>query len=36
MNACIPPYAVELAAEYAPNVSLATVVGFPMASTRPT
>ncbi len=29
MNACIPPYAVELAAEYAPDVTLATVVGFP-------
>ncbi|TMT85455.1 deoxyribose-phosphate aldolase [Haloterrigena sp. H1] len=29
MNACIPPYAVGLAAEYAPDVTLATVVGFP-------
>ncbi|QLG50885.1 deoxyribose-phosphate aldolase [Natrinema halophilum] len=29
MNACIPPYAVEEAAEYAPDVTLATVVGFP-------
>ncbi|MFD1565673.1 deoxyribose-phosphate aldolase [Haloarchaeobius amylolyticus] len=29
MNACIPPYAVELAAEYALDVTLATVVGFP-------
>ncbi|SDQ25005.1 deoxyribose-phosphate aldolase [Natronobacterium texcoconense] len=29
MNACIPPYAVAEAAEYAPEVTLATVVGFP-------
>ncbi|WP_254522331.1 deoxyribose-phosphate aldolase [Natrinema caseinilyticum] len=29
MNACIPPYAVEEAAAYAPDVTLATVVGFP-------
>ncbi|WP_254528059.1 deoxyribose-phosphate aldolase [Natrinema gelatinilyticum] len=29
MNACIPPYAVEEAATYAPDVTLATVVGFP-------
>ncbi|AFZ72359.1 deoxyribose-phosphate aldolase [Natronobacterium gregoryi] len=29
MNACIPPYAVEAAADYAPEVTLATVVGFP-------
>ncbi len=29
MNACIPPYAVEEAADYAPEVTLATVVGFP-------
>ena len=29
MNACIPPYAVEEAADYAPEVTIATVVGFP-------
>ncbi|WP_265110107.1 deoxyribose-phosphate aldolase [Halosolutus halophilus] len=29
MNACIPPYAVEEAADYAPDVTIATVVGFP-------
>ncbi|ELY47635.1 deoxyribose-phosphate aldolase [Natronorubrum sulfidifaciens] len=29
MNACIPPYALEMATEYAPDVTLATVVGFP-------
>ncbi|EMA30557.1 deoxyribose-phosphate aldolase [Halobiforma nitratireducens] len=29
MNACIPPYAVAEAADYAPEVTLATVVGFP-------
>jgi len=29
MNACIPPCYVEEAAEYAPDVTLATVVGFP-------
>ncbi|RQG92237.1 deoxyribose-phosphate aldolase [Natrarchaeobius chitinivorans] len=29
MNACIPPYAIEEAAEYTPDVTLATVVGFP-------
>ena len=29
MNACVPPYAVELAAEYTPDVTLMTVVGFP-------
>ncbi|MFC4543981.1 deoxyribose-phosphate aldolase [Halosolutus amylolyticus] len=29
MNACIPPYAVEEAAGYAPEVTIATVVGFP-------
>ncbi|NGM68477.1 deoxyribose-phosphate aldolase [Natronolimnobius sp. AArcel1] len=29
MNACIPPYALEEAAEYAPDVTLATVIGFP-------
>ncbi len=29
MNACIPPYAVEAAAETYPDVTLATVVGFP-------
>ncbi|MGM0389218.1 MAG: deoxyribose-phosphate aldolase [Natrinema limicola] len=29
MNACLPPYALELAVEYAPEVTLMTVVGFP-------
>ncbi|MFP8952112.1 deoxyribose-phosphate aldolase [Natrialbaceae archaeon A-arb3/5] len=29
MNACVPPYAIEEAAEYAPDVTLVTVVGFP-------
>ncbi len=29
MNACIPPYALKLATEYAPEVTLVTVVGFP-------
>lgn len=29
MNACIPPYALDHAVEYAPEVTLATVVGFP-------
>ena len=29
MNACIPPYALELAAEYAPEVTLVTVISFP-------
>lgn len=29
MNACIPPYALEEADEYAPDVTLATVIGFP-------
>ena len=29
MNACIPPYALEEVADDAPDVTLATVVGFP-------
>lgn len=29
MRACIPPWAVEAGVEYAPTVSLSTVVGFP-------
>lgn len=29
MNACIPPYYLEEATEYAPDVTLATVIGFP-------
>ena len=29
MNACVPPCFVEEAAEYAPDVTLATVIGFP-------
>lgn len=35
MNACIPPYALEHAAEYAPDVTLATVVGFPHGQNAP-
>lgn len=35
MNACIPPYAVETAAEYAPDVTLATVIGFPHGQHAP-
>ncbi|MXV63642.1 deoxyribose-phosphate aldolase [Natronorubrum sp. JWXQ-INN-674] len=29
MNACIPPYALEEVADYATDVTLATVIGFP-------
>ncbi|QSG08096.1 deoxyribose-phosphate aldolase [Halapricum desulfuricans] len=29
MRACVPPYCVSMAAEYAPGVELTTVVGFP-------
>ncbi|MFP9191830.1 deoxyribose-phosphate aldolase [Natronosalvus vescus] len=29
MNACIPPYALERASEAYPDVTLATVIGFP-------
>lgn len=29
MRACVPPCYVERAAEYAPNIELSTVVGFP-------
>ncbi|ELY43326.1 deoxyribose-phosphate aldolase [Natronorubrum tibetense] len=29
MNVCIPPYALEEAEDYAPDVTLATVIGFP-------
>ncbi|GAB7018475.1 deoxyribose-phosphate aldolase [Halostagnicola bangensis] len=29
MNACIPPYYLEEAVDYAPDVTLATVIGFP-------
>ncbi|SFB68645.1 deoxyribose-phosphate aldolase [Halobiforma haloterrestris] len=35
MNACIPPYAIEEAADYAPDVTLATVVGFPHGQHAP-
>ncbi|TYL40053.1 deoxyribose-phosphate aldolase [Natronococcus pandeyae] len=35
MNACIPPYALEHAAEYAPDVTLATVIGFPHGQNAP-
>ncbi|ELY71389.1 deoxyribose-phosphate aldolase [Natrinema versiforme] len=35
MNACIPPYAVETAAEYEPDVTLATVIGFPHGQHAP-
>ncbi|MGM0590491.1 MAG: deoxyribose-phosphate aldolase [Halobacteriota archaeon] len=33
MNACIPPCYVAEAADYAPSVTLATVVGFPHGNT---
>nr|WP_073307064.1 deoxyribose-phosphate aldolase [Halobaculum gomorrense] len=36
MNACIPPCYVAEAAEYAPDVTLATVVGFPHGQHAPT
>ncbi|MDF9745721.1 deoxyribose-phosphate aldolase [Natrinema salsiterrestre] len=35
MNACIPPYAVETAAEHAPDVTLATVIAFPHGQQAP-
>ncbi|WP_293030290.1 deoxyribose-phosphate aldolase [Natronococcus sp.] len=35
MNACIPPYALEHAADYAPDVTLATVIGFPHGQNAP-
>ncbi|WP_226005323.1 deoxyribose-phosphate aldolase [Natrinema salinisoli] len=35
MNACIPPYAVEMAAEHAPDVTLATVIAFPHGQQAP-
>jgi len=35
MNACIPPCYVEEAAAYAPEVTLATVVGFPHGQHHP-
>ena len=35
MNACIPPCYVTEAAEYAPEVTLATVVGFPHGQNVP-
>ncbi|MCT9097760.1 deoxyribose-phosphate aldolase [Haloarchaeobius sp. HME9146] len=35
MNACIPPCYVAEAAEYAPDVTLATVVGFPHGQHAP-
>ncbi|ELY50509.1 deoxyribose-phosphate aldolase [Natronococcus jeotgali] len=35
MNACIPPYAVGHAADYAPEVTLATVIGFPHGQNDP-
>ena len=35
MNACIPPCYVSEAAEYAPEVPLATVVGFPHGQNGP-
>ncbi|ELY59704.1 deoxyribose-phosphate aldolase [Natronococcus amylolyticus DSM 10524] len=35
MNACIPPYAVEHAAHYAPEVTVATVIGFPHGQNAP-
>lgn len=33
MNACIPPCYVAEAADYAPDVTLATVIGFPQGQT---
>lgn len=35
MNACIPPCYVEAASEHAPEVRLATVVGFPHGQNTP-
>jgi deoxyribose-phosphate aldolase len=35
MNACIPPCYVAEAAEYAPEVTLATVIGFPHGQNAP-
>lgn len=35
MNACIPPCYVEEASEYAPDVTLATVIGFPHGQNMP-
>lgn len=35
MNACIPPYALEEATEYVPDVTLATVIGFPHGQNDP-
>ncbi|WP_394741137.1 deoxyribose-phosphate aldolase [Natronococcus roseus] len=35
MNACIPPYAVEHAVDYAPEVTVATVIGFPHGQNAP-
>ncbi|PSQ17666.1 deoxyribose-phosphate aldolase [Halobacteriales archaeon QS_8_69_26] len=35
MNACIPPCFVSEAADYAPEVTLATVIGFPHGQTAP-
>lgn len=35
MNACIPPCYVEEATEYAPDVTLATVIGFPHGQHAP-
>ena len=35
MNACIPPCYLEEAAEYAPDVPLATVIGFPHGQHAP-
>ena len=35
MNACIPPCFVEEAADYAPDVTLATVIGFPHGNNTP-
>lgn len=35
MNACIPPCYVAEAAEYAPDVTLATVIGFPHGQNAP-
>lgn len=35
LNACVPPYYVDEADDYAPGVTLATVVGFPHGQNAP-
>lgn len=36
MNVCVPPCDVELASNYAPDLTIATVVGFPHGQHEPT